>query len=294
MKVGFIGLGKMGIPMVARLIAAGHDVAVYNRTAAKAEDLVKQGASAVATPGAAAAFGDIVISMVENDAALVAVTEGEGGILSSLAKGGIHLAMGSHSVALVTRLALQHKDAGVRLVGAPVIGRPPAAEAGQLGIIAGGDADAVAQCRPLFEAMGRRTYNGGAEPEGAAAAKIVNNFILACAIEAMGEGFALGRRYGLPEESLFEILTDGLFGAPAYKIYGRIIADRSYFGAPGFSATTGLKDVTLALAAGLEVGMPLPSANVCRDRLLSAIAHGHSDADWSVMAHEQALAGGLD
>jgi 3-hydroxyisobutyrate dehydrogenase-like beta-hydroxyacid dehydrogenase len=142
--------------------------------------------------------------------------------------------------------------------------------------------------------MGRRTYDCGTKPVSAATAKIVNNMILACAIEALGEGFALSRRYDLPAASLYEILTEGVFCAPVYKVYGKIIADRDYFAAPGFRATTGLKDVMLALAAAEGVAMPLPSANVCRDRLLGAIANGHADADWAVMAHEQARAGGLD
>lgn len=292
MKIGFIGLGKMGIPIAARLLAAGHELGVYNRTPGKAGDLVARGAKQVAGPAEAAAFGEIVVTMLENDKALAAMIDG--GILSGLAKGGIHVAMGTHSVAYVAQMTEQHAEAGLRFVSAPVLGRPPAAEAGQLGILAAGAADAVSACQPLFEAIGRRTYDCGAEPVAAATAKIIINFILACSIEAMGEGFALGRRYGLPEDSLFDILTDGLFAAPAYKVYGRIIADRSYFDAAGFSATTGLKDITLALAAGADVAMPLPSANVCRDRLMGAIANGHADADWSVMAHEQARAGGLD
>jgi 3-hydroxyisobutyrate dehydrogenase-like beta-hydroxyacid dehydrogenase len=294
MKVGFIGLGKMGTAMAGRLLAAGHDLGVYNRTQSKAADLVNQGAKSLGSPAEAAAFGAIVITMLENDAALSAIVEGEGGLLSAMPKGAIHIAMGTHSVAIVSRLAEAHASAGIRFVCAPVIGRPAAAEAAQLGIIAGGEPDVVAACQPLFDAMGRRTYDGGTDPVSAAVAKIVNNMILACAIEALGEGFALGRRHGLPENSLYEILTDGVFSSPVYKIYGKIIADRDYFSSAGFSATTGLKDVMLALAAGEKVSMPLPSANVCRDRLMGAIANGHGNADWSVMAHEQARAGGLD
>lgn len=293
MKVGFIGLGKMGVAMAGQLIAAGHAVGVYNRTAAKAADLVSKGATAMASVADAAGFGDIVITMVENDGALTAVTLGERGLIATMPKRAVHVAMGTHSIALVKTLAEAHAEAGLRFVAAPVLGRPPVAEAGQLGIIAGGDAEAIAACQPLFDVMGRRTYAGGPDPVGAAAAKIVNNFILACSIEALGEGFALGEKCGLPADSLYEILTDGLFAAPAYKIYGKLIAEKAYFGQPGFAATTGLKDVTLALAAGAAVSVPLPSANICRDHLISAIANGHADADWSVMAHEQARASGI-
>ena len=293
MKIGFIGLGKMGQAMAGRLLSAGHDVGVYNRTPAKCSELVSRGAKLKSTVAEAARHGDIVMTMLENDAALTAVALGESGIVSSLAKGAIHVAMGTHSIALVKTLSETHAHAGQVLLSAPVLGRPPAAAAGQLGIILGGPAAAVEMCRPLFDAMGRRTFDGGANPVAAAAAKIVNNFILACSIEAMGEGFALGRKCGLPADSLFEILTDGLFSGPAHKIYGKIIAESNYFGEPGFTATTGLKDMTLALAAGDAVAVPLPSANVCRDRLLSAIAHGDGGADWSVMALEQARASGI-
>ena len=293
MKVSFIGLGKMGLAMAGRLLAAGHELGVYNRTASKADDLVRSGATLLADPAETGAFGGVVVTMLEHDTALTEILE-QGGLLRAMPRGAIHVAMGTHGLALIRRLTELHAQHGISFVSAPVMGRPPMAEAGQLGIITGGDAEAVAACQPLFEAMGRRTYHCGADPASAAAAKVVNNAILACAIEALGEGFALSRRYGLPEETLYEILTDGIFSAPVYKVYGKIIAERDYFSAPGFTATTGLKDVMLALSAAEEVAMPLPSMNVCRDRLLGAIANGHAEADWAVMAHEQARAGGLD
>jgi 3-hydroxyisobutyrate dehydrogenase-like beta-hydroxyacid dehydrogenase len=293
MKVGFIGLGKMGTAMAGRILDGGHEIAVYNRTASKASELVGRGAKLAETVGKAASFSDVVITMVENDKALTSVVHDAGGILQSLPKGGIHLAMGTHSVAMIQQLTEAHAKAGQVLVSAPVLGRPPAAAAGQIGIITGGPADAVAKVKPLFDAMGRRTFDCGTQPAGAASAKIANNFILACAIEALAEGIVLAEKCGVEGASFVEILTDGLFSAPAYKVYGKIIADRSYFENPGFEATTGLKDVNLALSAGETVGVPLPSANVCRDHLVSAIARGNGKADWAVMADEQARAASL-
>lgn len=280
----------MGAAMAGRLLNAGHAVGVYNRTASKADVLVSNGATLLASLAEAAVFGEVVITMLENDAALSAIVGGADGLVSTMPQGAIHVAMGTHSVAFVKAMTEPHADAGVRFISAPVLGRPPAAAAGELGIIVGGAPDAVTACQPLFDAMGRRTYSAGVEPVGAAAAKIVNNMILVCAIEALGEGFALARRLGLPEDSLLEILTDGLFSSPAYQVYGPIIAQEDYFAAPGFSATTGLKDVMLALNAGEIAGVPLPSVDICRDRLLSAIANGFGDADWSVMAYEPAVA----
>ncbi len=293
MKIGFIGLGKMGTAMVGCLIDGGHEVGVYNRTASKAESLVARGAKLMESVGQAARCGTVVITMVENDDALSAVTYGDGGLLSSMDKGSIHVAMGTHSIALIKAFTQDFAKHSVNLVAAPVLGRPPAAEAGQLGIIAGGASTAIDICQPLFDIMGRRTYPAGPEPTAAAVAKIINNFLLAASISALGEAFVLGEKSGLPAQSLYEILTDGLFSGPAHKIYGQIIADKNYFDQPGFAATTGLKDVKLALAAGEAFAVPLPSANLCRDRLLSAIANGHAGADWSVMAHEQARASGV-
>jgi len=293
MKVSFIGLGRMGIAMSDRILAAGHEIAVYNRTASKTADIVKRGAKLADSVAAAARHNDVVITMLENDAALSSVAFDGDGLIASLPKGAIHVAMGTHSISLVKKLTEAHAHAGQILVSAPVMGRPPVAAAGQLGILVGGPASAVEKCQPLFAAMGRRTFDAGIEPISAAAAKIANNFVLACAIEAMGEGFALAEKCGVSGAAFLDILTDGLFAAPAYKIYGKLIAEKGYFGEPGFTATTGLKDVNLALAAGEAVAVPLPSGNVARDRLLGAIAHGDGDRDWSIMALDQARASGM-
>ncbi len=293
MKVAFIGLGRMGTAMADRLLAAGHELAVYNRTPAKCADLVARGAKLANSVVEAAGHGEVAITMLENDGALSSVTLDAGGLVASMPKGAIHVAMGTHSIALIRKLTKAHADAGQVFVAAPVMGRPPVAAAGQLGILAGGPAAAVEKCQPLFAAMGRRTFDAGKEAVAGAAAKIANNLVLACAIEAMGEGFALAEKCGLSGPLFLEILTDGLFAAPAYKIYGKIIADKAYFGDAGFTATTGLKDINLALAAGEAAAVPMPSVNAARDRLLAAIAQGHGDRDWAVMALEQARASGI-
>ena len=293
MKVGFIGLGRMGTAMAARILDGGHEIAVYNRTPSKCADLVGRGARLAETIAEAASFGDVVITMLENDKALTSVVHHSGGLLQSIPKGAIHLAMGTHSVDLIAELTEVHAEAGQVLVSAPVMGRPPVAVSGQLGILAGGPADAVARCQPLFECMGRRVFDCGTAPAGAATAKIANNFCLACAVEAMSEGFVLAEKSGVPVSTFYDILTDGLFASPAFKVYGKLIAEKGYLGEPGFAATTGLKDVNLALAAGERAGVPLPSANVCRDRLISTIARGNGGRDWSVLADEQARASGM-
>ena len=214
-------------------------------------------------------------------------------MLASLPKGSIHVVMGTHGVDIIRLLTRAHAGAGQVLVAAPVFGRPDVAAAGQLGIAPAGPAEAVEKCRPLFEAIGRRTFDAGSEPVGATAIKLANNFTLGCAIQAMSEAFALVRKHGVPPQALYDVLTEGLFSAPAYKVYGRIIVEEAY-DKPGFTTLLALKDADLALSAGGAARVPLPSVNALRDRLLGAIAHGDGERDWAVLAREQARASGLD
>jgi 3-hydroxyisobutyrate dehydrogenase-like beta-hydroxyacid dehydrogenase len=277
--------------MAERVRAAGHDLIVYNRTRAKTAPLARAGAKVAATIADACQERDAVISMVSDDAALSEIVHG--GIRDALPRGAIHVAMGTYGVAAVTQIAAQHAAAAQIFVAAPVLGRPDAAAAGTLGIVPAGPADAIAKLAPLFGAMGRRTFDGGTNPAGAAAVKLANNMVLGCAIEAMGEGFALIRKYGVAPAAFYDVLTDGVFSAPAYKVYGNIIAQQAY-DQVGFTAALGLKDSKLILAAGQAAGVPLPSCNVYRDRLLGALAHGEGELDWAVVARDQARASGIE
>ncbi|HEY8519813.1 MAG TPA: NAD(P)-dependent oxidoreductase [Gammaproteobacteria bacterium] len=291
MKVGFIGLGRMGQAMSNRLLAAGHDLVVYNRTRSKAEALEQAGATVAASVAEACRGRDAVITMVADDKALQEVVQG--GILEALPKGAVHVAMGTHGVTVLKEVESIHAGGGQSFVAAPVLGRPDAAAAGQIVIVAAGPTEAVASVQPLFDAMGRRTFSGGTNPAGAAAVKLANNMVLGCAIEAMAEAFSLTRKYGVDPAVFYEVMTDGLFAAPAYKVYGNLIVKQA-FDQPGFTTALGLKDANLMMAAGLAASVPLPSLNVYRDRLISAVANGEADLDWSVIARVQARASGLE
>jgi 3-hydroxyisobutyrate dehydrogenase-like beta-hydroxyacid dehydrogenase len=293
MKVGFIGLGRMGQAMAARLIGGGHELVVYNRTPEKASELVKSGARLASSVSAACEGREVVITMVTDDAALREVTLTKGGVRESIAEGVIHLTMGTHSTAAIRDIAAIHVKANQMLVAAPVLGRPDMAASGQLGIVAAGPADALQKCDPLFQLMGRRTFHAGAKPEQASVIKLANNFLLGCAIESMSEGFSLVRKYGVVPQVFYEVMTESLFAAPAYKVYGKIIVDESY-DRVGFTTLLGLKDFNLIMAAADLARVPLPSGNAFRDRLLSAVAHGNGEKDWSVVAREQANASGLE
>ena len=292
MKVGFIGLGRMGQAMARRLIEGGHDVGVYNRTAEKLKPLVDYGAKPMTSIKEAAAFGAAVFTMVSDDAAVLAVAGQPGGLQESLPQGGVHICAGTHSVAAIEKLNELHAAAGQILIASPILGRPDVVAAGNAGILIGGPQASVDKLRPLFSAIAGRVADSGAEAVTAAAVKIAHNFVLGCAIEAMGEGFALTRKFGVNPDVFYRVLTDGLFGCWAYKTYGKFIADEQYLPA-GQRAVNGLKDANLALAAGEAKGVPLPSGNVWRDRLVGAVAHGEGEHDWAVMAKDQARASGL-
>jgi 3-hydroxyisobutyrate dehydrogenase-like beta-hydroxyacid dehydrogenase len=283
----------MGRGIAARLLAAGHALAVYNRTPGKCGELRAAGAVEAGSIAEACQRREIVITMLADDAALAAVALGPGGVRERLEPGAIHLVMGTHGVDIVRALTGAHAAAGQVLVAAPVLGRPDVAASGQLGIVAAGSAEALQRCRPVFDRVGKRVFLAGDQPEAAAAIKLANGFVLGCALQAMAEAFSLVRKTGVDPEVLYEVMTEGLFAAPAYKVYGRLMVDQAYDQA-GFTARLGLKDMNLVLAAGAARQVPLPGASLLRDRLLGALAHGEAERDWAVLAREQARAAGLE
>lgn len=281
MKIGFIGLGNMGAAMARNLIKAGHEVTVFNRTPAKAAPLVEAGAVA-ASSVAEACKGEAVVTMLADDAALAGVVEGEGGVLGTLAKGALHVSCSTVSVALSERLTSAHAAAGQLYVAAPVFGRPDAAEAGDLFVVAAGSAAARATAEPIFEAIGKQTFVFSDEPAKANLVKLSGNFLITTVIEALGEVLALVGKGGIDKRQYLDFLTSTLFGAPVYRNYGNLIIDTSPRPV-GFAAPLGLKDVRLALAAAEELRVPLPLANLVRDRFLTLLANGGEGLDWSAI-----------
>src|SRR5438093_11465666 len=279
MKVGFIGLGHMGTGMAASLLRAGHEVTVYNRTPGKAHGLVEQGARAAAGV-ADACRGDAVVTMLADDGAVEDAVFGEKGVIGSLGKGAIHVSMSTISVALSERLSAAHANAGQRFVAAPVFGRPEMAVAAKLFIVAAGPPDAVDACRPLFEAMGQKTFPIGDQPKAANLVKLSGNFLIASVIEGLGEAMALVGKAGVDRHQYLELLTSTLFTAPIYKTYGGLIAEGKFEPA-GFAAPLGYKDIRLTLAAADSLRVPMPVASLLRDRFLTLLAQGGEALDWS-------------
>ena len=281
MKLGFIGLGRMGSGIAANLLKAGHEVTVYNRTRAKLQPLLAAGARR-AERIAEACRGDAVITMLADDEAVEAVAFGDDGIVVGLRKHAIHVSMSTISVACSRHLAAAHAGADQRYVAAPVFGRPEAAAAAKLFVVAAGAADALDDCAPLFAAIGQKTFPLGDEPSAANLVKLSGNFLIASALEALGESIALVAKAGIDPRQYVELLASSIFPAPVYRNYGEQIATRRFEPA-GFAAPLGFKDVRLTLAAAEALRVPMPFASILHDRLLRLLAEGGESLDWSAL-----------
>jgi 3-hydroxyisobutyrate dehydrogenase-like beta-hydroxyacid dehydrogenase len=280
MRVGFIGLGNMGAAMAANLLKAGHQVTVYNRTPEKARGLVALGAT-VAPVVSEASLGDAVITMLANDEAVESLMLGPEGVAASLRPQALHVSCSTISVVLSRRLAAEHAKRGQRYVSAPVFGRPEAAAAAELVVVAAGEEGALTAASPLLEAIGRKVITVGEAPEAANLVKLSGNFLMASVIESLGEAFALIAKGGIDRQRYLEIL-ETLFNVPAYKIYGTLIAS-GRFEPARFSAPLGQKDIRLLLTAAETLGVPMPVASLLRDRFLTLMAQGGDRLDWSAI-----------
>jgi 3-hydroxyisobutyrate dehydrogenase-like beta-hydroxyacid dehydrogenase len=291
MKLAFLGLGRMGSAMARNLLRAGHQVTVYNRSRDKAEPLAADGARIASSPADACRESEAALTMLADDRAVEEIAFGADGVASALAPGAIHISCSTISTAMARGLAEQHARRGQAYLSAPVFGRPEAAEAKKLIVVAAGAADLIERCRPAFDAIGRQTFVAGTEPWQANALKLCGNFMIASMLETFGEAFATLRKSGVDSHLFLEVMS-ALFGSPVYASYGRIMADEQFEPA-GFALKLGLKDVRLVLATAEECASPMPLASLIRDHLLSAVAQGQSDLDWSSISRVIARNAGL-
>src|ERR1700722_4671979 len=281
MDAGLIGLGGMGTGLAKSLLRAGHRLTVFNRTRSRAEALQANGAIVGATVAETCRSG-IVLTMVADDSALESQVFGDGGILASLPRGGVHISCSTISVALSDRLTAAHSGAGQEFVSCPVFGRPEAAEAGRLAVVAAGPAQVVNRCKPLFESFGPKLLVVGEKPSLANVVKLSGNFLIASVLESLSEALAFARKSGVDPAVLTDFLTSTLFGAPVYKIYGGLIVAGNY-DKVGFALPLGLKDIRLVMQAAESQSVPMPIASVVRDRFLTAMARGNANKDWSAL-----------
>ncbi|HVB98647.1 MAG TPA: NAD(P)-dependent oxidoreductase [Candidatus Dormibacteraeota bacterium] len=291
MKIAFFGAGNMGEPMALNLMRAGHEITVFNRTPAKAAALENAGAKVAKAPAEALQEAEVAITMLADDQALRDTLLASDAI-RALPRGAIHMGCSTISVALSKQLEREHARRGQGYVAAPVLGRPDAAAEKKLWVLAAGPREQVERCRPLMEAIGRGISVVGEQPWQANVTKIAANFMIASVLETLGEAFALVRKSGMDPHAFLAVMNP-FFNSPIYTNYGRIIAD-GQFEPAGFRLQLGLKDVNMALAAAQDAASPLPLASLIRDHLLSAIAHGREDADWSALTEVIARNAGLE
>jgi 3-hydroxyisobutyrate dehydrogenase-like beta-hydroxyacid dehydrogenase len=294
--IGFVGLGHMGSAMAANLAAAGHQVIAYVRRPGQEDKLVALGLRP--TTKITDLFDcDVVISMLPDDTAVRDVVLGRAdlgiaGLAAGLKRGAIHLSMSTISSSAATELASEHARHGQGYVAAPVFGNPEAAKARQLFIIAAGAPADVERCQPIFDTLGQKTFVIGTDPGHANLIKLLGNMMTATTLEMLGEVVAVALKRGLDPKAFIDILTSTMFGGRAHKIYGDKIVRQSY--APGFVLPLVLKDVRLALAEAEKAGAPMPSVNVVRDRLITGIARGYADLDWTSLGLVAAEEAGLN
>jgi 3-hydroxyisobutyrate dehydrogenase-like beta-hydroxyacid dehydrogenase len=291
MKIGFIGLGRMGMGMASNLLRAGHTVAVFNRSREKAQALGESGARVSSSPADACRDAEVVMTMVADDYAVEQVVFGSDGIAAGMRKECIHVSHSTISTALARRLTTEHAQRKQGYLSVPVFGRPEHAESKNLVVVAAGPTEMVDRCRPLFDAIGRQTFVIGTEPWQANVAKVCGNFMVISMIESLGEAYATLRKAGVAPEKFLEIINS-LMASPILALYGRIISQENFEPAE-FALKLGLKDVRLVLAAAEECSAPMPLANLVHDHLLSALAQGQGEMDWSSMTQVIARNAGL-
>ncbi len=281
-RIAFVGLGNMGGAMAANVLRAGIPLTLYDPNSKRLPELVKLG-GVVTSSFESLADADIIISMIPDDDTLSAITLGEKGLVGILKSNALHVSMSTVSSQISRAVSAEHKAAGQRFVAAPVFGRPDVATAGQLGIVAAGDTEAIAnECKPLFEAMGRITYIAGEDPGAANIIKLGANFLIGAAIEALGEVYALIRKQNVDPDLFQQIITTTFFPSPVYRTYGGMIASDNY-DPPGFNMLLALKDLTLITDAADEVRVALPMANIVRNNVLTSIGRGMQDMDYAAL-----------
>jgi 3-hydroxyisobutyrate dehydrogenase-like beta-hydroxyacid dehydrogenase len=289
MKIAFIGAGNMGSAMARNLLRAAHGVTVHNRTRAHAEPLQKDGAALADSPADAVRGVDAVITMLADDAAVEKAMQS---FAETLAPGALHIGMSTISVACSQWLAKEHSSRGQHYVAAPVFGRPEAAAAAKLWIVAAGAPEQIERCQPVFAAIGRGHSVVGINPWLANVVKVSGNFLIAAALESLGEAFALVRKSGVDAGQFLEIINTALFNSPLYAGYGGAIA-KGIFEPAGFKLHLGFKDLRLVEQAAESANVPMPLAGILRDRYLAALARNEGDLDWSVIARIAAVQAGL-
>ncbi|HEY8784545.1 MAG TPA: NAD(P)-dependent oxidoreductase [Mucilaginibacter sp.] len=279
-KIGFIGLGNMGINMAKNLISSGYHLQVYNRTISKADELDQASITKCKTPAEAADSVHAVITMLSEDEVVKETVLGKDGVLQKLPKDSVHISMSTVSPEMAQLLAKHHGDAGTSYLAAPVFGRPEAAAAKKLWICMSGDQKSKEIAKPILESLGQGIFDFGEDAGGANVVKIAGNFMIMASLEMMAEAYTLAEKNGLDRLKVAEFFGATLFNSPIFQNYGKLIANKQYEPV-GFKAKLGYKDARLALKLSQQAETPMPIATAVHNRLLTAVAKGWGERDWA-------------
>jgi len=280
--LGFVGLGAMGFPMAQNLLLDHPGLKIWNRNKQKTVPLIDLGADPAASPADCASPGGIVMSMVADDQALQDICSGPKGLVGALGPGGIHISCSTVAPSTLSALARLHAVQGETLVAAPVFGRPDAAAARKLWILLSGPSVATERAATILAPLGQGIHPLGENIESAAAMKLAGNFMILSAVEGMGEAMLMAQRYGVDREGFADFFGRTLFAGPIYQNYGKQIATRRYKPA-GFKLPLGLKDMRLVTQTAAAVNVPMPLADLLRNRLLESMAKNREDYDWTAL-----------
>jgi 3-hydroxyisobutyrate dehydrogenase-like beta-hydroxyacid dehydrogenase len=291
MRIGFLGLGNMGIPMALHLIAAGHELSVWNRTEGRTEPLLREGAIQAGTPAEAELGADAVITMLFDDTAYEDVLFGSHGLLDALTPGILHISCSTISVALSERLTAEHARRGIDFVAAPVFGRPTIAQEGRLWIVAAGADAAVERAKPILQAFSRGITVVGKEPRQAHAVKLGGNFLISAMIHSLSEAFVFSEQPGLAPETFFEAVNSALFQSPFYAGYAKVMLNPPKdAGAP---MNLGAKDMQLFREAAASRKTSVSLADNLAAIFGEAQKLGLGGEDWAVTQFRMAQRRGV-
>jgi len=280
MRIGFLGLGKMGTPMAQRLIAAGHELSVWNRTEGRTEPLAREGAIVAGTPAEAELGADAVITMLFDDHAHEEVLFGSNGLLEALTPATLHISCSTISVALSERLTREHARRGIPFVAAPVFGRPNVAEEGRLWIVMAGADEAIAKARPVLTSLSRGISVIGSEPRQAHAVKLGGNFLISTMIQSLSESFVFAESQGIAPAVFLEAVNSALFQSPFYSAYGNVMLHPPE--QAGANISLGAKDNRLLREAAASRNTHLSLADNLAEIFEQAKRAGLADQDWAV------------
>ena len=276
-KIGWIGLGKMGIPMSQNLMKAGYPLTVYNRTKEKTKELAGAGAKVADSIKALAAGADVVISMISDDPVLEAVSKGEGGAFEGAKSGTIFIDMSTVSPAASARVAAVADKKGIKYLRAPVSGSTALAQAATLTIFASGPKDAYEKCVDIFGSMGQKSFHVG-NGEEARYLKLVLNMMVGLTSAMTAEALTFGERGGMDWKTMIEIVNNSVVASPLVGYKAQMLKDRNF--APAFTAAQMAKDFDLALETGRANNVPMPLTSMTRQFLGTMKATGKGELDF--------------